>query len=68
MSAGNKRNSRTTHPRKAKRRATALENFTVKRNRIGEAAYMARKLAEYMALGGSADQLQYVPQRLGSAV
>lgn len=62
--AGNKRNARTTFPRVARRRRTALETFTVKRASVNDEAYMTRKRVEFLALGGSPEQMQYVPQRL----
>lgn len=60
----NIRNARTTHPRKAQRRASAMENFTVDRKRMGESDYMARRQQEWIALGGTAEAFPNVMQRL----
>lgn len=50
--AGNKRNSRTTFPRKAARRARAAMRFSIDpARRNGDPGYMARKAQEANALG-----------------
>lgn len=61
----NKRNDRTTFPRKAARRARALDRFTVKRVRMEDAGYMTRKATEWSALTGSISGFSTCVQRLG---
>lgn len=46
----NIRDARTTHPRKRQRRQRALDRFTVKESKAGDAAYAARKAVELASL------------------
>ena len=48
--AGNVRNSRTTHPRKAARRAGALQRFTVGEHAQTNAVYRKAKAIEQFSL------------------
>lgn len=62
--ANNKRNARTTFPRKTARRERALDRFVVMRKRMADEAYMERKHAEWTSLTGSATGFGSCVQRV----
>lgn len=59
----NVRNSRTTHPRKAARRARAFGRLNVIKG--GDKSYIERKRQEFMALGGDASEFASICARRG---